>query len=417
MFPVINYVGRSKNLVDDPDHRKIHSNEISNLGGVGIYITFSLSLILFGLVLELSQTELIRMMALVGSTMILFFFGLKDDLVGLSATKKFIGQVFAASLVIFYSDIRILDMEGIFGLGQLSYSTSIIFTIFVFILLTNAYNLIDGIDGLAGTIAVIGSSLFGMFFMINGETLLGLVSFSLVGAMLGFLRFNLSVRRKIFMGDSGSLFIGFLLAWQSMAFLATNSLTTSEFRLPNAAILVLAVLCFPLLDTLRVFAIRIYKSQSPFRPDRNHIHHHLLNLGLNHIQSTFLIATCNIITIGFVYLLGDINNNIQLVLGLSISSCLFALPFMFSRKSYGRVQMLMKTWGLIAPPLIPAKERLSEGNDSYELGESSKIRVAYRHTNTSKSMDDNNTKVKDNEAPEVVSKRAEIFKKSVESSY
>jgi UDP-N-acetylmuramyl pentapeptide phosphotransferase/UDP-N-acetylglucosamine-1-phosphate transferase len=270
-------------------------------------------------------------LALMGSISILFFLGIKDDMVGLDPTKKFLGQLLAAFIVIVLADVRIESLEGIFGVGHLPYWVSVTFTFFVFLLVVNAYNLIDGIDGLAGTVALIASLVFGGFFLITGTISLAIVSFVLSGALIGFLRYNLSHHKKIFMGDSGSLFIGFLLAFQAVAFLKTNALASPEPILTNAPVIVLTILAFPLLDTLRVFILRILRGRSPFSPDRNHLHHRLLDLGLSHSHATLLIALKTILLIAVCWKMQDIPIHLHLICMMVMGFALFLGPLVLRK--------------------------------------------------------------------------------------
>ncbi len=327
MYPVIIYVAHKKRLTDVPEDRKSHFTEVPNLGGVGLFISFSLAIILYGMAVGLNRPELIKLLSIFGATMILLFLGIKDDLVLLSPKKKFVGQFIAAGMVIFMPDVRIQSFDGLLGVGELPYIASVVFTFFVFLLVVNAYNLIDGIDGLAGTIALISSLLFGIFFVVNDQLLLALVSFVLIGSVIGFLRYNFSKTHKLFMGDSGSLFIGYLLAYQGISFLVVNESASSTFTIANAPMVLLAILSFPLLDTLRVFIIRAREKRSPFSADRNHIHHRLLNLGLSHKRATFVIALINLTVIGLVLLMGNLYINVQLIISVSFGVFLYLLPY------------------------------------------------------------------------------------------
>ncbi len=328
MYPVIIYTVRAKNLMDEPGDRKIHGKITPTLGGVGLFASFSLSLLVFGMSVGLEKLDLIKLIALLTATLILLFLGIKDDLIAMAPKKKFIGQLISSGIIIFFTDVRITSFDGLLGIGELPYIASVLFTLFVFILVINAFNLVDGIDGLAGSIATISSVAFGIFFLLNDNFLLALVSFILVGALLGFLRYNLSDKRKLFMGDSGSLFLGFLLAYQGISFLALNQTVNAPFTVSNAPILLLAILSFPLLDTLRVFAIRIKEKRSPFSPDRNHIHHRLLDIGLTHIQATLFIAISNILLIELVLVMGDLYINVQLLISVFVGSVLYLSPFL-----------------------------------------------------------------------------------------
>lgn len=328
MYPIIIYTVITKNLMDEPGGRKIHSTKIPTFGGVGLFASFSFSLLVFGMSVGLQQLDLIKLLALIASTLLLLFLGIKDDLIAIPPKKKLIGQLISSGIIIFYTNVRITSFEGLLGIEELPYMVSVLFTLFVFILVINAFNLVDGIDGLGGLIAIISSAVFGVFFLLNESLLLALVSFILIGAILGFLIFNLSDKRKLFMGDSGSLFLGFLLVYQGISFLVLNQTVNTPFYIPNAPVLLLAVLSFPLLDTLRVFAIRVKEKRSPFSPDRNHIHHRLLDIGLNHKRASITIAMANTMVIGLVVLIRDLNINLQLLITIFVGSVLYLSPFL-----------------------------------------------------------------------------------------
>ncbi|MGB5820440.1 MAG: MraY family glycosyltransferase [Saonia sp.] len=328
-YPAIIFLVHQKNLMDEPGNRSMHTDKTATLGGVGLFITFSLSIILFGIAVDLLRPDLIKLMSILASTIILLFLGIKDDLLVLSPKKKLGGQIISAVIVVFLTDVRINNLYGLFGIGELPYFISAFLTIFIFIFIINAYNLIDGIDGLAGAIAIISSMSFGIFFFMNANYLMVLVSCIMLGALLGFLKYNLSYKNKLFMGDSGSMFIGFLLAYQAIVFLGMNEISTFSFyRLTNAPIVALAVLSYPVMDTLRVFIVRLKQKRSPFSADRNHIHHRLLNLGLQHKQATLFIAVCNVLLIAITFLIGPLYIHVQLYIILILYPVLFLVPFL-----------------------------------------------------------------------------------------
>lgn len=328
LYPDIINISKIKGLMDVPGERKIHSTKIPNLGGLGVFIAFSLSIIVFGLLTNLMQPDLIKLLALIGSTIILLFLGIKDDLISMSPKKKFIGQLIAVLNVVVLTDVRILSFEGLLGVGELPYIMSILFSVFVFVLVVNALNLIDGIDGLAASIAIIASISFGILFLLNGHYMMTLISSILIGALIGFLKYNFSSKQKIFMGDCGSMLIGFLLAYQGISFLTMNAAATSSNIISNAPIVLLAILSYPLFDLLRVFAIRIKQGRSPFSADANHIHHRLLHLGLDHKRATLLLCVCNAFVIGFTFLLTDFNIHLQLLFTVLTGSFLYLLPYL-----------------------------------------------------------------------------------------
>lgn len=349
MYPVIIHLVKSKNLMDEPVDRSMHTAKTPTLGGVGLFITFTLTLITLGIVLGLSQTELIKLLSLLAATITLMFLGIKDDLMGLSPKKKFMIQALAAWLVIVLTDVRITSCYGLLGLEELPYLASVLFSVFVFLAVINAFNLIDGIDGLASIVAMIASTSFGIFYLLNGHLLMVAVSFSLVGALLGFLKFNLSVRFKIFMGDCGSMFVGFLLAYQAIAFLEFNTSAATIIPGVKAPILAMAILSFPILDTIRVFIIRIAKKRSPFVADCNHIHHRLLELGLTHIKAAVIIGAINIIIISLAFLIKDFYINVQLYILIVSVPLLYFSPWLV-KHSEGRIKFRLpnrRRWAMI----------------------------------------------------------------------
>jgi UDP-N-acetylmuramyl pentapeptide phosphotransferase/UDP-N-acetylglucosamine-1-phosphate transferase len=318
IFPALIQLSLQKNLVEEFNERKVHKATVSNLGGVGIYITFVILLMTFFAFAEITPESYRQRPGWIAGLTIVFFLGLKDDLIGLSPSKKFLGQITAVFLIVFGTGLRIESLAGIFGVYELPYLASVLFTFFVFILLINAFNLIDGIDGLAGSVALVGCLIFGVFFLNLGSVNLALSGFVLSGAVLGFLRFNLSANKKIFMGDSGSMVLGFLIAGQAIHFL--NAASKTPGIIPNAPVIVLAILSFPLLDTLRVFLLRALRKKSPFMPDNNHLHHVLLKLRLSHKQATAILLLQNLLVFTLAFLTQDfpIHLHLSIVLGLGI---------------------------------------------------------------------------------------------------
>ncbi|PWK18017.1 MraY family glycosyltransferase [Xanthomarina spongicola] len=324
-FPTILYVAKEKHLVDEPDSRSIHSNNVPTLGGIGIFISLVVVMTITGAFLNTKVLLLVM-----GALTILFFLGLKDDLTVLSARKKFSGQLFAALLLIVFTDTRIIGFSKILDVETLPYWVSIGFTLFVYILIINAYNLMDGVDGLAGSFAFCASGVFGLLFIITEEFSLATISVALMGSLIAFLRLNFSTKNKIFMGDTGSMIVGFLLAFFAISFISeaqTNSL--SQFHKASPA-LVLAILYYPLMDTFRVVVIRLFFLKvSPFKPDKNHIHHMFLRIGFSHVYTTLIIAIINLSIVGIAFNLLHLNLNTQIAALLVYGSILYVLPFAF----------------------------------------------------------------------------------------
>ena len=320
--PII-LIAIERNLVDKPNSRSTHANITPTLGGIGIYISLVLVLSLCGVILN-SQSILI----LAGGLTMLFFLGLKDDLLVLSARKKFSGQLLVSFLFITIADIRIIGFSNIFSVEVLPYWVSIAFTVFVFVLIINAYNLIDGIDGLAGGIALMVSLVFGVLFYQDNNVGSATLTVVLAGALIAFLRLNISKKNKMFMGDTGSLVVGFMLAVFAVSFIFVSQTNPLSNFTDTAPIVVLAILFFPLIDTLRIFIIRIfiYKT-SPFMADKNHIHHRLLSLGYSHLQSTGIIVIMNAVVIALAFSIQHLEIHLQLILLIGFGLVIFSLPF------------------------------------------------------------------------------------------
>lgn len=290
-IPVIIDVARRKNLVDEPNHRTSHKGKVPTLGGIAIFAGFSIAVLAF----NLSSDSLLSPVTIAGA-MVIFFLGLKDDVLELSPLKKIYGQIIAGLIIILLGDLRFTDLHGLFGINQISYLWSVLVTLFVFIVIINSFNLVDGIDGLAAGLAIVSSVFFGEWFYQAGQTGMVVMALSLIGVLFAFLRYNLlDSKYKIFMGDTGSMLLGFILAVFTVRFNEMN-VPGSPFRNIEAApAFSFAILMVPLFDTLRLFVVRIYTKCTPFAPDRAHMHHILLKLGFNHLQSTYILMMFNIV--------------------------------------------------------------------------------------------------------------------------
>jgi UDP-N-acetylmuramyl pentapeptide phosphotransferase/UDP-N-acetylglucosamine-1-phosphate transferase len=257
---------------------------------------------------------------------VLFFIGLKDDIVTVSAFKKFFVQILAAGIIVFMGDIRITSFQGLLGIYDLEDGISYGFTFLVIIGITNSLNLIDGLDGLAGTIIVIISAVFGACFIIYGGQRFGMyadVALCLVGGILGFLRYNFH-KAIIFMGDAGSLICGFIIAVLAIQFVEMQPMEAT----PSIA---MGILVIPLWDTLRVTIIRLLKGISPFTPDKNHIHHKLIVLGFSQIGTVLILGFVNLAVVAFVISFREFGSNYILLI-LIMLSVVFSIILEFLMK-------------------------------------------------------------------------------------
>ncbi len=312
-IPTIIKISRRKNLMDEPGARSSHLRKIPNLGGIAIFFSLGVCAPIFAY--ELFD----RYKFLFASFIILFFVGVMDDIMVLRAYKKLLAQILVSSLLVIGSDVRIRNLFGLFGVYEINYYVSILFSILTFIILINAFNLIDGIDGLAGSYSVVTSALFGVsFFRLgNHNDPLVILCAIIIAASLGFLIYNLSNKRssKIFMGDTGSMILGFLLAFTGISFIEIFIAKRDDvfYHLQSAPVIAVAILILPIIDTLTVIITRIYHKKSILSPDKNHIHHKLLNLGLTHKRSTAYIIAYFLLIVTVAYFLRHFDINQLLV--------------------------------------------------------------------------------------------------------
>lgn len=298
--PLIINICRNTGLLETPLKRSSHQQPTPTFGGVAIFAG-----IMIGYFIWNFQDEDVLMHKVFVGILILFFLGIKDDLYALSAVKKLWTQILASSVVIIGSDLRITHFLGIFGVNELPYVVSVLFTIFIFVALINSFNLIDGIDGLSSGIGMIACGFLGWWFLSNEFWSLACLSLCTSASLLAFMRFNLSKRLRIFMGDTGSLLIGYIITVLSIKYIHYN--VNHEFAensiFVSAPILVIALLFVPIFDSLRVFGLRITRGKSPFEADRLHMHHIMVDNGLSHAATSVIFYFCTISFTVFSFLL------------------------------------------------------------------------------------------------------------------
>ena len=303
LVPSIVGIAREKKLFDEPSRRKSHNRQIPTLGGIAIFAGFTVASGSF-----INYSHVPSLQYILVACIIIFFIGMQDDILVISPMKKLIGQIAATLVMIFPGSLYFSSLHGFLGVNYISSTFfSMLLTLFVIIVIINSFNLIDGIDGLAASIGMLTTAFFGLWFFVSGNITYSLISAALFGTLTGFFRFNvLSEKSKIFMGDTGSLIVGLIVAVQVIMFNEKNIGFTSAFSIKSAPAVSFAVLIVPLFDTLRVFIIRILRGRSPFSADNNHLHHCLLKLGFTHVQSTLIIVFANLCFITMALLLQNI---------------------------------------------------------------------------------------------------------------
>ena len=294
MPPLIRFIRRYR-LFDLPDSRKEHRTPVPTMGGIA-----AVAGLLFACLLWFRFDRSPFIISFFFSIAVLFAIGIMDDLKNLAARYKFVIQI-AVSLMIAFAGVRITGFNGMLGIHELPVPAQYTLTILAITGITNAFNLIDGIDGLAGGLGFMSLITLGLFLSFSGETNFATVAFAFSGGLLGFLYYNFNPAR-IFMGDTGSLVLGFVVAVLSLLLLQKQTGTPDAF-LPHAPVFLFSIVAIPVFDTLRVFAIRIWQGRSPFSPDKNHIHHLLTNNGWSHRFAARLLCCVHALILALGYLI------------------------------------------------------------------------------------------------------------------
>ncbi len=307
--------------MDEPGDRRSHKVSTPSLGGIGIFAGTLFSIIMWTPFEYFGDLQYILC-----SFIIIFLIGAKDDIDPMSPSKKFLGELFAAGILVFRANVRLTSLYGFFGINDLPEYASIVLSIFTIIVIINAFNLIDGINGLSASLGLLITFVLGTWFYLVGSIEISIVAFALGGALVAFLKYNITPA-QIFMGDTGALLLGLVCSILAIKFIELhNDIQGSIYTFRSAPSIAIAILILPLFDTLRVFVLRVMEGKSPFEPDRKHIHHIMIDLGLTHMQATGILFFTNIVFIVLAIMLQDVGNLILLliILGLALGMSIFA---------------------------------------------------------------------------------------------
>lgn len=305
IIPQILLIAFRKNLYDDTDPRKIHKGSIPRLGGIAFFPAILLTLMLtYGFVLTYLPVSLywpmvqsIRALSfIIAAILVLFLVGMADDLIGLKYRGKFAAQIIAAILVIVggvYTD----NLHGFLGITTMPYPVSVVLTALLIVFITNAINLIDGIDGLASGLSSIACAYYGIMFYQAGHMPFALLAFAAMGALVPFFYYNVfgnpAKHKKIFMGDTGAITIGIILSILSIRLCSVTEIADGA----NPAAIAFAPLLIPGLDVVRVYLRRLKTHRNPFMPDKTHIHHKLLGIGITQRIAMISIVAMSLLAI------------------------------------------------------------------------------------------------------------------------
>lgn len=314
-MPIVIRIAKAKGFVVRPNKRMSHTGEVPNIGGLNICFSFILTYLFF----EFEQMNH-NQFFMIGLFAIMVI-GFIDDILVLTPLAKLLGETLAGIALIGFADIRITHLHGIFGIHEIGIIPSYLISLFILIAIINAVNLIDGIDGLASGLGILYCLFFAIYFGLVGEAGWSFIGIGMIGSLAVFFIYNVfGNREKIFMGDSGSLLLGYLLTAFVFRFCEINALESipAQFHMSAAPAVAICVLTIPIFDTIRVSITRIKKGLSPFQPDKNHIHHLLLRTGLNHIQTTCILLLISLLFIA----LGIVGRNWNLWLLLIVDFAL-----------------------------------------------------------------------------------------------
>ena len=315
-------------------HRKNHKEHISRLGGIAIFVSFTITVLFFTPWMHYEGGNFLIIACFVLGAM-----GLKDDVYGTRLITKLFLQVSVAILLVFFGDYHLTSLYGVFGIGDMNYVWGSLFSVLLIIFLSNIFNLIDGIDGLAASIGLLVTVCFGILFSMMHQAPYALISFALFGATLAFLRFN-RYPAKIFMGDTGSLIIGLVTSVLAIKFIELNKVNVLEVPMYySAPAIAVSILIVPIFDSLRIFTVRILKRKSPFRGDRNHMHHRLEQLGLKPNSIVLITVVFNGLFVSSVFLLQNLGNFLLICL-MIFTSALFNFGITLALKRKSKIQAL-----------------------------------------------------------------------------
>ena len=290
IIPQILLIAFRKKLFDVPDARKIHTSAVPRLGGIAfnlvtifsVFFVFGINILgSNGIFMEQISTDALQFCFGFCALMLIYIVGIADDLIGVRYKAKFVVQTLAA-LFIVVSGLYINNFHGLFGLHEVNPFFGGFITVIAIVFITNAINLIDGVDGLASGLCIVAFAYYGVMFFCLGMFVYSLIAFAVLGTVIQFYYYNVfgkaEKQKKIFMGDTGSLTLGIFLCFLS---LKLNQMPDSHAFVPNAFVMAFAPLIVPCFDVIRVYIHRLRKHRSPFLPDKNHIHHKIMRCGVS----------------------------------------------------------------------------------------------------------------------------------------
>lgn len=318
--------------MDDPNERSSHTQKTPTMGGVAFYVSLMISLF-FIRKFDVNGTSI----NIVAGLTMLFFVGLKDDLVGVRPMTKIWGQIIATLILFFSIGIEIHSFDNFLWINEIPLWVSIPFGCFLVLSIVNAYNLIDGINGSASMVGIVIFACFGFIFYNADKPYYFLMSVLCIGFLTSFLRYNLSSKKKIFMGDTGSMIVGFMISVLGLRFLSLSpaELESAWIHPSNKILILIAIIFVPFIDTTRVFLSRILRHGKPFKADRSHVHHVMIDyINLSHGWASVILALVNIIIFSLMMYVNTMFTSGYVLVFLILFSIATAVILFYFNKSY-----------------------------------------------------------------------------------
>lgn len=283
-------IAKDKNLVDNPDARKLQKTPIPVMGGIAVFFGVVMGLLAAYTIGGIMNVDFhIQLMPVLAAMVVMLYIGAMDDIMGLTPRARFVIEIMTVTGLIYASGGCIDTFHGLWGIQSFSWWMAVPLTVFAGVGIINAVNMVDGVNGLSSTLCMLCSIFFGMVFVRSGDVANATLAFTVVAALLPFMLHNIfGLRSRMFIGDAGTMVLGILLTWFTMCLLRSDSPIAYYDAAAgiNMIAFALAVLCVPIFDTVRVMTMRVAKKKSPFHPDKTHLHHVFVNVGVSHFITT-----------------------------------------------------------------------------------------------------------------------------------
>ena len=345
IFKYIHRISVLKNIVDNPEERKLQKYPVPVLGGIAVF---------FGIIVSLVASQVFfssaSLFSLLGIMVIMLYIGTMDDILSLSPGIRFFIEIIIVLLLIYGNDCSINNFHGLWGIWKIPSYIAVPLTVFACVGIVNAINMIDGVDGLMSMYGITTSILFGAVFYKSGEVDMAAMAMIATGAMIPFFMHNVFGKKsKMFLGDGGALMIGIMMSVFVIYILRDESLCSqavcSNFGLVPFT---LAVLSIPVFDTLRVMTRRILHGTSPFLPDKKHLHHMFIGLGFSHFGTSFSIVLLNLVNVLIWWISFKLGASVNLqlivviVMGLFNTFVVYKIMYWVKKYDTGLYHFLLK---------------------------------------------------------------------------